>query len=285
MEHEHGWRAECAYPSRLRLVCGICLRDGRGAGRPDLAWREGDGIETRCSAHAGLLGRTEKSYDPRDVEAELLSTYAVDLLPERALAEVFWADPPVVAPAGVVARRPSIVVRTGLASDWPRIARSLLVLALIVWWLWAPLQRVFESGEPVTAAAEISDASGPLSRSVPFPPWVELGATPRRERVHRPRKSLDREPPWKLALVCGIPHGTWIEYAGCLRARATLLGWAESPPARNDSSCRAFTRRARYSVCWIWFDADVDLIRRPAAPNPSRGAIARVSPRRAARIT
>ncbi|HEY5861271.1 MAG TPA: hypothetical protein VIX62_13395 [Actinomycetota bacterium] len=82
VEHVRGARSQFAYPARLRLVCGRCLATGMGAIEPARA-REWEGIITAvCDRHAGGFLTTRAA---TEVQQELLSTYAVDLLPIQRL--------------------------------------------------------------------------------------------------------------------------------------------------------------------------------------------------------
>lgn len=95
VEHQHGWRAEHAYPDRLRLVCGVCLRAriGRRTGIPVVAGTiAGDAASQGfasawCAVHAPAeLGRR---WSASEVGRALLSRYAVDPMPlERIEATV-----------------------------------------------------------------------------------------------------------------------------------------------------------------------------------------------------
>ena len=87
VEHEFGYRGQFAYPQRLRLVCHLCLwRWGLGGPRPDVVVRLPWGrMVPLCEDHLDVSGRYEFPIRPtlpaRRIESELLSTYAVDLLP------------------------------------------------------------------------------------------------------------------------------------------------------------------------------------------------------------
>jgi hypothetical protein len=85
VEHELGYRAELAYPSRVRLVCSVCLTMGARPAAPTVVAEEAEYLLPLCDDHArshrghGVLAAASA------VESELLSTYAVDLLPMRSL--------------------------------------------------------------------------------------------------------------------------------------------------------------------------------------------------------
>jgi hypothetical protein len=82
VEHARGARSQFAYPARLRLVCGRCLAAGLGAVEPMRA-REWEGVITAaCDQHAGGFLTTRAA---AEAQQELLSTYAVDLLPIERL--------------------------------------------------------------------------------------------------------------------------------------------------------------------------------------------------------
>jgi hypothetical protein len=78
VEHERGARAQFAYPSRLRLVCGICLAKGRGARDPRVVGSRGRGLSAVCRRHRWAV---KGGIAADRVRAELLSTYGVDVLP------------------------------------------------------------------------------------------------------------------------------------------------------------------------------------------------------------
>jgi hypothetical protein len=116
IEHRAGWRAEFAYPDRLRLVCVVCLSRGTGSGIPErvVEMRVGPGgsgskIEPLCAAHvAGRAASGTRLYrSAHDVQAELLSRYAVDLLPFEAIEHVLHGTP-VPRPRVVAAPAPAV---------------------------------------------------------------------------------------------------------------------------------------------------------------------------------
>jgi hypothetical protein len=86
VEHEHGFRAEFAYPQRLTLICQFCfwLR-GVGRTRPDVvAWFAKDHLIPMCARHLGVAirhgVRTRTVLDADVIGQRLLDAYAVDRL-------------------------------------------------------------------------------------------------------------------------------------------------------------------------------------------------------------
>lgn len=94
VEHDSGFRAELGYPDRLRLVCGTCWQAGTFS--PDVVGvaRTSRGtLLGLCERHAHGAGEMEPA--PRLLEQQLLSTYAVDAMPQdavRAVADA-WSHP------------------------------------------------------------------------------------------------------------------------------------------------------------------------------------------------
>jgi len=87
VEHQHGWRAEHAYPDRLRLVCGACLRarTGRRTGIPVVAGTiSGDAAaegfaSAWCATH--VPSELARTWSAPEVGRVLLARYAVDPMP------------------------------------------------------------------------------------------------------------------------------------------------------------------------------------------------------------
>jgi hypothetical protein len=86
--HDFGYRAAFAYPQRLRLVCGRCLRIGRDRAARWIVERR-DGPAAVCGRHASRLRRRARIPAGR-VQADLLGGYAVELLPATGLAAPPW---------------------------------------------------------------------------------------------------------------------------------------------------------------------------------------------------
>ena len=84
VEHSRGYRAAAAYPTRIRLVCVACLGDGR-AEPAAFVDRDTSGERTRlrplCETHAASASLPSA----RRIEAALLASYQIDLLPDASI--------------------------------------------------------------------------------------------------------------------------------------------------------------------------------------------------------
>jgi hypothetical protein len=93
IEHARGFRAEFAYPARLRLVCSRCARTGRWPAVPTVVGVHDAAAEPSCDAHADhALRGADVALDARVVESELLDAYAVELLPVEGLPDADRVD-------------------------------------------------------------------------------------------------------------------------------------------------------------------------------------------------
>jgi hypothetical protein len=126
IEHPFGARSRFAYPARLRLVCGRCLALGAGAVTPVMVLGERGSLAAVCEAHwSGPAARADPA---AEVQAELLSTYGVELLPIEQLSGGLRARPvpntrrrvPLVTPA-----------TTDRSSAWWLVAGVYLVARVI----------------------------------------------------------------------------------------------------------------------------------------------------------
>ncbi len=92
IEHEDGWRARFAYPSRLGLVCAMCAWFEPGPGTPAVVHAFAGRQYTLCEHHRGGIvlpdgRRTEPTgIEPHALQARLLDAYAVDPLPADSIA-------------------------------------------------------------------------------------------------------------------------------------------------------------------------------------------------------
>ena len=86
VEHEHGYRAQFAYPQRLRLICQFCfwMTGARRAAPTHVGWFPRDVLMPMCDEHLAVARRNGVS--PRvvlhadEVAVRLRDTYAVDAL-------------------------------------------------------------------------------------------------------------------------------------------------------------------------------------------------------------
>jgi hypothetical protein len=79
IEHAHGARAEFAYPARFRLVCTPCFRAGSIVDPVTVA--AATPLVPLCGGHWRSNGAGQ--LEAAAVEAELLATYAVEVLPRQ----------------------------------------------------------------------------------------------------------------------------------------------------------------------------------------------------------
>jgi hypothetical protein len=86
IEHTKGWRAEFAYPARLRLICVWCLWNGQLPGIPDHVLDHGGSLLPVCAEHVGEPRAVGTWLEARPVENEMLDTYGVELLPVELLS-------------------------------------------------------------------------------------------------------------------------------------------------------------------------------------------------------
>ncbi len=94
VEHDSGFRAELGYPDRLRLVCAACWQAGTFSPEVVGVSRTSRGtLLGLCERHA--RGRIHTEPAPQLLEQQLLSTYAVDPMPENSVraVEAAWSHP------------------------------------------------------------------------------------------------------------------------------------------------------------------------------------------------
>jgi hypothetical protein len=87
IEHTHGYRAEFAYPARLRLTCPACVRNGRWPAIPDVVLAGGDDLVPSCAEHEERARGVSERLEPLAVQSAMLDDYGVELLPVEALPD------------------------------------------------------------------------------------------------------------------------------------------------------------------------------------------------------
>ena len=86
VEHDFGYRAQFAYPQRLRLICQFCFwQRAASVGSPHaVGWFPPDRLVPFCAEHLELAQmsgmRPWRLMDASAIEQDMLGLYAVDLL-------------------------------------------------------------------------------------------------------------------------------------------------------------------------------------------------------------
>jgi hypothetical protein len=93
IEHTKGYRAELAYPSRLRLVCSWCLWYGRLPAVPDRVVERAGELRPACASHARRPGAVGEVLEADRVQQELLDAYGVEPLPAESFRPLDEAAP------------------------------------------------------------------------------------------------------------------------------------------------------------------------------------------------
>jgi hypothetical protein len=251
VEHTAGYRGQLAYPDRIRLVCGRCFvarRDGVPTGIEHVDGR----VVPICEAHANGGRMSVEGMTPAELEQEVLSAYAVDVLPLETLHRAgFQAGP--VPPTGVI---------PNARAELRELRRSRLGVAALVS-LVAALLIVRSLGLfPSTGASERPDTVGvttPIAADVPFPGSLDAWRPP--ERLHPAGER--RHHVFPFGLVCGHRIGDRVILMACWRPRAELLGAYSWPPEPRGTCTfgNAYSRRPGFSVCWL--DVEESLGPRP----------------------
>jgi hypothetical protein len=99
IEHTKGYRAEFAYPSRLRLVCSWCLWYGRLPAVPDAVFERAGELRPACEAHRKRPAAVGTPLEVEHVQQELLDTYGIEPLPVESFHAVDERHP-----AGLITR-------------------------------------------------------------------------------------------------------------------------------------------------------------------------------------
>jgi hypothetical protein len=241
VEHTAGYRGQLAYPDRIRLVCGRCFvarLDGVPTGIEHVDGR----VVPICDAHANGGRMSVEGMTPAELEQEVLSAYAVDVLPLETLHRAgFQAGP--VPPTGVIPNARAELrelrrSRSGVAALVSLVAALLIVRALGLF--------------PSTGPGERPDSAGvttPIAADEPFPGSLD---------AWRPLGRLDPVVEWRhhvfgFGLVCADRIGDHAILMACWRPRAELLGAYSWPPEPRGTCTfgNAYSRRPGFSVCWL----------------------------------
>ena len=246
VEHSAGYRAELAYPDRIRLVCGACYAMGH-VGQPSRVEDRGGGrLHPVCRVHATHDRADRSGITPSELEHRLLAAYAVEPLPAQVLREAgFRKGSPsrwTLARRAPGARRPGRSRRR--RTNWAALLAAYVVVRML---------GLYPESAPLSAPSVVVDPSpspGPLEIRLdpPMPP-----ALPPAPTTGHVGKAPD------FAVTCGHRVGNTVELMGCRRKRAELFGTASSPPEPR-RECRfgnAYSRKGRFSICWLSFSEDL----------------------------
>ena len=213
VEHTAGYRGQLAYPDRIRLVCGRCFF-ARGDGVPTRVEHSDEGrVVPVCDAHVTEGRSRVQRMTPAELEQEVLSAYAVDVLPLETLHRAGFRPGP-APPIGLLPNvraelRQLRRTRSGVAALVSLVAALLIVRAL----------ALFPSTDAERHPASVP-VEAPIPIDQPFPdaldpaPTIER-ADPAVRQVHL------------FGIVCGNRVGDRAQIVGC--GRGELLGFYESP--------------------------------------------------------
>jgi hypothetical protein len=256
VEHQRGARSAVAYPARLRLVCGPCLASGRGAVEAVSATDRGGPVVVGCRRHRPV-GPGTRGAD--ELQAELLSTYAVDLLPIQRVAGAMrrprTATPRPRTRGTPRPRNPLELVATAIFAVIRLAIGAVMTLMLLGWAL--TIAGAVIGGVVHAFAADASPSAGAQVTSTPSPRLLDA---PPRSAARRfpPHRRVVPAPIPAFAIVCGVQEGRAIRLLpakGCVGLGGSLLGFAEQAPpkgARHDCAAGwdAYSRGEDFSVCW-----------------------------------
>jgi hypothetical protein len=237
VEHTAGYRGQLAYPDRIRLVCGRCLVARRDGVPTHIEYSDEGRHVPMCDAHATEDHPSVEGMTPAELEQEVLSAYAVDVLPLEALHRAGFRSGPVppigLLPSARAELRQLRRTRSGVAALVSLVAALLMVRAL----------GLFPSSGTVDAPREVA-AGVPIAIDQPFP-----------DALH-PAPTIERKSPvvrrhHSFGIVCADRVGDRAEIVGC--GRGELLGFYESPaePRRTCKPSDAYSRRPGFTVCWL----------------------------------
>jgi hypothetical protein len=286
VEHERGWRAEYAYPSRLRLVCAACLQGDGTFGEPAQVLRLNSTLYPLCEDHAARARGALPEGTAEAVRSELLGTYGVDLLPlesnhelversggiERGLPGISFgrgpAPPP--TPIGYAARRIGRGLGRALSSFGSFLAVAwvamwtllqLALLCFVIWTVFTGLMTALglrDTGGETAPSAPVSVSPSPVGASEPTAVPAGVGGPPfiGTQTTMTDYVCARLEGHRAIGLSCTSPEGE----------AAPLKGFATTGSTACPTGSVAVTRRPAYTICWVAAPSSVP--RRLDSPNP-----------------
>jgi hypothetical protein len=264
VEHASGARSEIAYPARLRLVCAVCLHEGRGGVQPAVVVDSGPALRALCRRHS--FGRSGTSRPARQVQQEMLSTYGVEVMPLERVGRPLRRRRirRAVGPEEVLRG----VVRVVFATIG-FLFQAYIVLGLLIGAVTIGFVVV---GNVVQTFVHADPSSVPLASTAPAQATEQSGVGfPTSREAPPPKGSVDPVP--LFAAVCGAPVGGSVRIVRCGSGPGDLLGLAQGGrPRGSKSDCApgwdAYSRGPHYWICWIVLPGVADVPRRPTSDYP-----------------
>lgn len=248
VEHAHGVRAAVAYPARLALVCGPCLDGGR-RGEPEVVASIGTILVGLCKRHR-LRHPASICVPAGELQAELLGTYGVELLPPSRI--VAAARHP-VEPRDLITRGVSGIIH---------VLGFFLAL-----WLGLSLLGIFFIAVGEVGAAVFGDHDEGVTTPTPTAPTpVPTFAAVSPLRGIGPAFRAPSEPVRvsDSTFVCGVGEGRTVALVRCGDPASDLIGFSRrEPPNGPAEDCvgvvTAYSRGAHFWVCWAGFLDGIDV--------------------------
>ena len=276
VEHGRGARSEFAYPARLRLVCGSCLAEGSGAVAPVEVVDTAGGLMPFCRKH--LAGQYGQTVSASAIEAELLSTFGVELLPIERVDRSLRIRHRSAASAAVRLLEHPARVLFALVHGFFGVMMLLLVVGTV-------LSIAFSIIGGVASAVFGHDGASPTTK-VAVPPSVQpiddvsdtvtAGAEPIVDdfpELGHDRRLITAPAFPAIAFLCGVGDGDRVDIVPCGHRPKALLGFGvrEAPHGPATDCLKgwdAYSRGRRFWVCWERFAGAPEVERWMHSPNP-----------------
>jgi hypothetical protein len=256
MEYTKGARSSLAYPARLALVCGPCLASG-GHGKPEVVVTKHVALIALCHRHR-LLQHERGGVSVEQVEAELLATYGVELLPHQR-----------VTPAHRIRRSSGHGVVDQVVNLIGGLIGLMVFMSLLMFVVGAGFS-ILAIGVGVVTGNRASPSPTPVHVTAAVPPGsVDVAVSPLRG-VRPPGPPPPHFAPF--AAICGVGQGHGVVLAPCGDLSADLIGtteWTAPHGANEDCAVApdAYSRGPHYFVCWMNF-LGANVRPWPSTPNP-----------------
>ena len=276
VEHGRGARSEFAYPARLRLVCGSCLAEGSGAVAPVEVVDSGGVLTPFCRKH--LAAQNGRTVAASAIEAELLSTFGVELLPIERVDRSLRIQSRSVPRSVIGVLEHPVRALFLLANVLFGALMLLLVVGTVLSIAFAIIggvgRAVFGHDDASPTGVIVVPPSAPPIEDVTD--TVTAGARP--IVSDRPELSDDRQlitvPAFPaIAFLCGVGEGSRVNIVPCGHRPKALFGFGvREAPHGAATDCvegwDAYSHGRRFWVCWERFKGAPDVERWTHSANP-----------------